>query len=193
MYYHGSKTPNIKILHPNMSLHKEMYVYLTENIAVALIYTVNAIEVFFDQKNIKKPEVFQPWYSYGFDQFQIPVIEEYYPNATIETYSGKSGYIYLCEKPKSISNPTKIPTVFVTQEPVKTIEEIFIKDVYQEMLKYEKQGLLKINRFENNSDKFNEHILGMIKEDIHKYDLLKNVNHPYGVFLRAKFPVLFKS
>ena len=74
MYYHGSKTSGIKKLIPSKSLHNDDYVYLTTNKAVALIYTVNAIESFFEENGLIKPDKFQPWYSYGFNKESIPII-----------------------------------------------------------------------------------------------------------------------
>ncbi|MDC7242883.1 MAG: hypothetical protein PQJ44_02755 [Sphaerochaetaceae bacterium] len=191
MYYHGSKTSGIKELQPNFSMHGEKYVYLTTNRAVALVYTVNAIERFYEDNKLEKPEEFQPWYSYGFDKEKLPVFDEYYPNAVKETYKGKSGFIYICEEPKDFSNPTNIYCAIVTKSSVKTIKEEYIEDVYEEILKLEKQGLCKIRRFEEAKEKYLNKIESYIKEDIEKYNLNEDVNHNYGVFLRAKFPHLF--
>lgn len=191
MIYHGSKTPYIKKLIPRKSLHGEEYVYLTTNIAVALIYTVNAIESYYDSMGIAKPTMFQPWYSYGFTKEKVPCVEEYYPNATIETYKGKSGYIYICKEPSNYSNPTNIHCALTTSEKVEVLEEIFIPDVYEKMLEFEKQGILIINRYEDNTKKKNLFIESMIVEDIKKYDLIENKSNDYSVFLRCKFPQLF--
>ncbi len=191
-YYHGSKTKNIEILKPSMSIHGDDYVYLTTSKAVALIYTVNAIEVYFKQNYLECNQKFQPWYSYGFDENQIPVIEEYYPNATYETYHNQSGYIYICEKPKTYSNPTNIHNAIVTKEHVKIIDSIFIPDIYDEILKLEKDGVIKIKRYENMTDSYLSHIYNMIRTDIDKYQLIENPNHNYTIFLKAKLPFLFK-
>ncbi|MDD3122340.1 MAG: hypothetical protein PHC62_02365 [Candidatus Izemoplasmatales bacterium] len=191
MYYHGSKVQGIKTLYPNLSLHNEKYVYLTTNKAVALIYTVNAIESFYEANNLKKPSNFQPWYSYGFDKELVPVIEEYYPDATIETYSGKSGYIYVCKQPKNYENPTNIHCAIVTKEEVYTLEEYYIKDVYKEILEMEKLGLIKIKRYEFNCESYLNNIYSMIKDDIEKNSLNTDLESNYSIFLRAKFPSLF--
>ncbi|MDC7243618.1 MAG: hypothetical protein PQJ44_06750 [Sphaerochaetaceae bacterium] len=193
MFYHGSKISDIKELIPNYSLHNEKYVYLTTNKAVALIYTVNAIEKYYEDNNLEKPSFIHPWYSYGFNKNRLPVIEEYYLNATKETYSGKSGYIYICDVPNEYSNPTNIYCAVVTKEKVKTVHEEYIEDVYEEILKYEKMGLLKIRYFKDNSEAFQKRIDDYIKDDIKKYKLLENTENNYYVFLKAKFPYIFKQ
>jgi len=192
MYYHGSKVSGVHELQPNYSLHGEKFVYLTTNRAVALVYTVNAIERHYELNNLVKPKEFQPWYSYGFDKDKLPIFDEYYPNAVIETYKGKSGYIYSCEEPKESTNPTNIHCAVVTKKPIKVIKEEFIKDIYEEILKLEKQGLCKIRKYEEASKSYLNHIESYIKEDIKKYDLENDLTNNYGVFLRAKFPYLFK-
>lgn len=193
MYYHGSKRGNIKVLKPNYSMHGEKYVYLTTNKAVALIYTVNAIEKFYEDNNLVKPSEFQPWYSYGFNKDKLPRLEEYYPDAIKETYSKKSGYIYVCKKPLKLENPTNIYCAYVTKENVEILEVIFVEDVYQELLEYEKLGLLEIKMYKDNTEKFQNMIEGYIRDDIIKYKLLENPSNSYTIFLKSKFPHLFKQ
>lgn len=193
MLFHGSKTSGIKTLKPSFSMHGREYVYLTTNKAVALIYTVNAIEVFHEVNHLVKPEKFHAWYSYGFDKDKHLVIDEYYPNATEETYSGRSGYIYVCEDSDKYINPTNIYCAKVTENDVNVIDEIVIEDIYQEMLKLEKAGELKIRRYHEASEDFLKHIESMIKEDIIKFKFTKNTDHHYALFLQAKFPHLFNE
>jgi hypothetical protein len=140
VYFHGSKFMEIKTLIPDISLHGDKYVYLTTSLEVALIYTVNAIESYYEENHLVKSEKFQPWFSYGFNKEKIPVIEEYYPNATKETYSNKPGYIYICEELKNISNPTNIFNAVVTKEEVNIKDVIYVEDVYKKVLDLEKQG-----------------------------------------------------
>jgi hypothetical protein len=192
MYFHGTKVNGIKELIPNYSLHGKEYVYLTTNKEVALIYTVNAIESFFESKKIEKPAKFQPWYSYGFDKNKIPVVEEYYPNATEETYANKTGYIYICDEPNNRINPTNIYCAIVTEENVKTKSEIIVKDVYAELLRQEESGKIKIKRYHQMDQIYLENIFEMIKQDIKKFNLLEKPSDNYTIFLREKFPFLFQ-
>lgn len=54
MFYQRSKKGHISKLKPNLSMHNEKFVYLTMNKVVALVYTVNAIEQFYEDNNFKK-------------------------------------------------------------------------------------------------------------------------------------------
>ncbi len=192
MLYHGSNHGDIKTLKPNYSMHGKKYVYLSTLREVALIYTVNSIEKYYEDNHLDKPIEFHNWYSYGFSE-EKPYLSEYYPNAIKETYSGKSGYIYTCKEPMDISNPTHIYCARVCEEPVIVEGVEYIEDVYKEFLKLEEQGLIELRRYKDNSDKFNRNIHKMIREDIKKYNLLKKPLHNYSVFLKAKFPILFKQ
>lgn len=191
MYYHGSKTTGIKIIKPNLSIHGKEYTYLTTSKVVALIYTVNAIESFYEDNNITKPSSFQPWYSYGFNKNLIPVIDEYYPNATYETYSNKSGYIYICKEPTEYTNETNIHCAITTPEEIVVIKEIYIPNVYEKLLEYEKEGLLKIRKYEETSKEYLDKIYSYITDDIKKYKLLEESSSNYSIFVRTKFPFLF--
>jgi hypothetical protein len=190
-YYHGSKTRGIQKLIPDYSLHGQKYVYLTTSFEVALIYTVNAIESFYDENNFDKPDKFQPWYSYGFNKDKVPVIEEYYPDATRKTYENKTGYIYVCKEPKKFSNPTNIHNAIVTKEEVHINSVISIDNIYAKMLELEKKELLLIKRYQEMSKEYLKNIYKMIKQDIKKYDLINKPAHNYTVFLKSKFPFLF--
>ncbi|KFZ26532.1 MAG: hypothetical protein KQ78_01235 [Candidatus Izimaplasma bacterium HR2] len=190
-YYHGSKTLGIRTLYPNMSIHGEKYVYLTTKREVALIYMVNAIESFYEIRNFEKPGKFHPWYSYGFNNGKLQ-IDEYYKNAFEDTYKGKSGYLYKCAEPMSdISNKTNIFCAVTTKEEIDVLDEIYIDDIYHELLKFESQGLIEIRRYEdwteNNIIEIEKSILGTIEH----FDLNNKPYDHYTIFLKSKFPKLF--
>jgi len=193
IYYHGSKTPGIQTLYPNLSIHGEKYVYLTTKKEVALMYTVNAIESFFEKHNLVKPNQFHPWFPYGF-KHGILQINEYYPNAFEETYKGKSGYLYTCSEPlHDISNQTNIFCAITTKEKIEVLKETFIEDIYAELLELESKGLIMIKRYKDWTDKQLKGIEQSILDEIERLDLLNQPDHHYTIFLRHKFPNLFKS
>jgi hypothetical protein len=190
-YYHGSKKSRISTLCPNMSIHGDKYVYLTTKREVALIYTVNAIESYFEKKGLEKPEKFHPWYSYGFSKGKLQ-IDEYYPNAFKETYKGKFGYLYLCSEPKQdISNKTNIFCAVTTKEDISVIEEIYIDDLYKEFLELESKGVIEIRRYKNWTRKQIHDIENSIKGTIEHFDLYNKPEYHYTLFLKEKFPKLF--
>jgi hypothetical protein len=75
IYYHGSPVGDLIELKPNVSNHKEAFVYFSSNRIVAMFYTV-----------------WNNWYPYGFSKIdKSPIYFEYYPNGFMDIYSGKSG------------------------------------------------------------------------------------------------------
>ena len=74
--YHGSSVPNLKELEPYISEHKKPYIYFSNNMAVAALYTVHKIERPYN------------WFPYGFNDNGVPIYTEYYPNALADVYSG---------------------------------------------------------------------------------------------------------
>ncbi len=190
-YYHGSKTSGIKTLYPNLSIHGEKYVYLTTKREVALIYTVNAIEAFYQKNNLEKPDKFHPWYSYGFNKGLLQ-IDEYYKHAFEDTYKGKSGYLYKCSEPTNgISNKTNIFCAVTTKEDIEIQDEIYIDDIYIELLKLESKGLIEIRRYEDWTEEQISEIEKSIKGTINHFDLYNKPEDHYTIFLKSKFPKLF--
>ena len=190
-YYHGSKTSGIKTLYPNMSIHGEKYVYLTTEREVALIYTVNAIESFYEKRNLEKPNKFHPWYSYGFSKGKLQIVE-YYKNAFEDTYKGKSGYLYKCSEPvNDISNKTNVFCAVTTKEDIEVLDEMYIDDIFIELLKLESEGFIEIRRYEDWTVKQISEIEKSIKDTINHFDLHNKPNNHYTIFLRNKFPKLF--
>lgn len=189
-YYHGSKIKNLKQLHPSVSIHDKEYVYLTTKKEVALMYTVNAIESFYEKNNLDKPKKFHPWYSYGFKNGKLQ-LEEYYEGAIEETYKGKSGVLYEVEEPMILSNPTNIFCAAVTEEEVGVVKQTEIIDLYELFIQYEKEGIIDINWYHSLTGNVKKHRIDMIKESIQHFSLTQDQNHNYIVFLKAKFPELF--
>lgn len=59
-----------------------------------MVYLSNDIKRVCDDTNFSYNGIYNTWASYGFTKYGILEIQEYYPNATYETYKGVSGYIY---------------------------------------------------------------------------------------------------
>lgn len=192
IFYHGSKKGGLTLLKPSLSSHQKELVYLTTSEVVACIYTVNAVESLFETKGLSYPLPFSPWYSYGFDKDKMPVLEEYYPDATKLTYKGKKGYIYTCERPAELDNITNIFCARTTQSPVKVLSCRVIEDVYEELKVYEKKGELILRSYSEVSEKTKNYIEGTIKKEIEEKDLKNNGSFDLAVFYRQFFPHLMR-
>ncbi|MGN0973204.1 MAG: hypothetical protein ACI4OT_00520 [Bacilli bacterium] len=62
-------------------------------------------------------------------------IQEYYPNATYETYHGVSGYIYSTDSIPNVEKQEDIPNAFHTSENVEVTHCEYIEDAYKEIQK----------------------------------------------------------
>ena len=126
------------------------------------------------------------WASYGFDSDGVLVLDEYYPNATEDTYKGVSGYIYSAENVCVNEESLNINNAVTSSFPVPVSDVEFIEDAYAELIDAEKVGLIKIRRYEEMSDK----MLRWIEKTIR--DEYKNAENEadYRHFLKAKFSFL---
>ena len=128
--FHGSKAGDIKEL---VTSHgRDGYVYATSSRLVALTYAARVQPNLFSSLNGK--ECF--W--------------ELKPNLFEKMTKNKSAYIYLLEEkdfePIPQSNKCGHQDCYRVHENVKVIGKEFIEDVYEELLKYEKNGEFEIIR-----------------------------------------------
>lgn len=186
MYYHASKTANIKVLEPRISNHNIPLLYFSAKRENVLVYLSNAIEKYCKETGFSHNGKWHKWASYGFDSDGILRLDEYYPNATEDTYNGVTGYIYyvdnIQEKGKNISISNVVTTT--TSVPVTDVE--VIEDAYSEIIKAAEIGLIKIRRYEEMSENMLKWIENTIKAE---YQAAEN-EPDYRYFLKAKFSFL---
>lgn len=181
MYYHASQIGGITVLQPKVSNHS--LVYFSKKRENVLVYLSNAVEKFCVENGFEHSGAWQKWASYGFDKDGILRVEEYYQNALSDTYKGVCGYIYSAEKVNDSGFETKIPDAIASSEPVSITECEYVADAYDAILIAEKQGLIRITRFEQLSD----NMLSWIEKTI-KEEYKNSSNHPdYLFFLENKF------
>lgn len=183
MFYHASPIPGITILTPHVSNHGTPLVYLSSKRENVLVYLSNAVEKFCKENGIAHSGPYKKWASYGFSG-DVLHIDEYYPGAMEDTYSGVGGYIYRCRHSSCIRTQPDIPCAFICDEPVKVTGCEFIPDALREIIKAEKEGKLKINLYSSLTEKKKDWIRRSIAREY-----MQNSSHPeYLAFLQAKFP-----
>lgn len=184
MYYHASQVPEIKILEPRISNHNIPLIYFSTKRENVLVYLSNAIEKYCKETNFEHSGKWHKWATYGFDENEILILEEYYPNAIIDTYKGVAGYIYYAENVINSQENINIPNAVSTSEQVNVDDCEFVPDAYLEIMKAAERGKIIIRKYEDMDAKK----LGWIKKTIKKeYD--DTIDAPdYRYFLKAKFP-----
>lgn len=178
--YHGSNTRGIELLNPNLADHDRPYVYLTTIDVVAAFYLCNAVE---------RPYY---WFPYGFDG-DIPVYNELYPNALREVSEGVSGCIYTVSVSEDNVIPFKnIPCARLATVPVTVSESLPIDNAYALLKEYERQGKMKIGRFDDKSPRELEMFYKMIIELMREKEMQNTPDCSYARFVRDKLPTVWE-
>ena len=186
MYFHASPIEGIKILKPQISEHGVPLIYFSKKRENVLVYLSNAIEKYCKETGFAYSGKWTKWGPYGFNKDGTQRIEEYYPNALVETYKGVSGYIYGVETITDSQIPLQIPDAVASSEPVPVDCCEFVADAYEAILAAEKNGLITIRRYEDMSQAQLEWCERMVRMEYEKA-----VNQPeYCHFLEEKFPFI---
>lgn len=186
MYYHASQTLNIKVLTPHISNHGVPLIYFSAKRENVLVYLSNAIEKYCKSVGFQCQDPFQTWGSYGFTKDGILELSEYYPNATMDTYQGVSGFIYSTDTISGCQNQADIPYAVTSQTPVPVQRCELVPDAYEAILEAVKTHKIILKRYEENSTAKLDWIRKTI---IGEYEQAEE--HPdYRLFLKAKFDFL---
>ena len=147
MYYHATNIAGIKELFPSVSMHEKPLVYMTTKRENALVYLSNAVEKYCKEIGFEHSDKYRKWCSYGFTKEGILELQEYWPNAVVDTYSGVSGYVYAAEDVPNAEAMKGIPfaVTSTTAVPVGFCE--YVPDAYKALKEAENQGLIKIKKY----------------------------------------------
>ena len=183
MLYHASPVQGITTLEPRVSNHGRPLLYFSEKRENVLVYLSNAIEKFCRETGFAHTGPWQKWGPYGFTKDGRLQMQEYYPNALVETYAGVSGWIYAVEDFPHADFDVSIPFAAVSETPVPVASCEFVPDALEAILKAEREGLITVLRYEENRDRieaFNRRTIPNEYRDA--------AAHPeYRYFLKAKF------
>lgn len=174
--FHGSPVGGLTELQPFLSEHGKPYLYFATNPLVALLYAA---------KPVPKPFSFYP---YGFDKDGGVVYSEYYENAFEQLYRGKAGYLYECDHVAGLENPTQINCAYTTTEPVQIDRVTRIDDLYDYFMAQAEQGLFRVKRRAEISEKEIDFVLEEFRKDIVNFDLKWAPEHEMSHFIQQHFP-----
>lgn len=188
MYYHASSIKNLSILEPHTSNHKIPLIYFSEKRENVLVYLSNAIQKYCTEQGFEHAGIWQKWAAYGFDSDGIQRIEEYYPDALMDTYKGVSGYIYFAETVEDSGFQTQIPGAVTSEKPVVVSGCEYVEDAYEAILDAEAHGLVRVLRYHELSEKMTKWIEQTILKEYEQA-----VGQPdYRFFLEGKFGSILK-
>ena len=189
MYYHASQAAGIQRLEPRISNHGLPLIYFSKKRENVLVYLSNAIEKYCKDTGYAYEGVWQKWGPYGFDQDGILRLEEYYPNALQTTYSGVGGYIYRASAIPDSGYETHIPYAATSTSPVEVAGVEWVPDAYSSILQAEKDGLIRITRYEAMTEKTRSWLVKTIRQEYAEAG-----QHPeYRHFLQGNFFDILKD
>ncbi len=171
--FHGSAVSGIECLRPFQSSQDKPYVYLTQSEVLAAIYSCNPLT---------RPN---GYFTYWWDRDGKLYYDEYFENQTEVIYSGQKGFVYRCEG--DYQQMEKMPWVYLSAESVPVMSCKEIADIYQQLLKYESEGMLTIRRWNEASDKQKEIWERVVKRSFDNRDMTLPINQQYYRFIKEHF------
>lgn len=186
MYFHASQIQGIEILKPHLSEHERPLVYFSTKRENVLVYLSNAVEKYCRETGFDYDGTYKKWGPYGFDAEGRQQIEEYYPEALIETYKGVAGYIYSAKTIEPADIEIRIPDAAVSEREVKTVHCEYIPDAYEALLAAQAAGMIRLVRYDEWIAGRKEWLKKSIVEEYQEHQ--KAGAHPeYLHFLKGKF------
>ena len=189
MFFHASQVGGLCVLKPHVSNHERPLLYLSAKRENVPVYLSNAVEKYCRETGFAHNGKWHTWASYGFDTDGILRLDEYYPDAVRDTYKGISGYIYSAEVDVQTAIDIGIPDAVAVAQPVSVSDVEYIEDAYCELLKAEREGLIRIRRYEQHS----KQMMSWIETTIRKEYMQAETAPDYRHFLRAKFSFIKRT
>lgn len=171
--YHGSKVPSIESLRPFSSNHDKPYVYLTHSKVLATIYAHNPLT---------RPNGF---FSYWWGKDGMLYYDEYFENQLEIIYAKQSGYVYECNG--DYLQMEKMPWVYLSEQNVPVTNCIEIPNIYEQLLQYEQDGLLRIRRWREATVKQREVWENVVKRSLMNTDLTTPLGIEYYDYIKRHF------
>ena len=139
LLYHVSAIPAVSKLQPLSLLHNsnQKVVYLSSNIPYVLFYIWDAEKTKYSKK----------WVT-GWLKDGIAYYEEQFPGQLKAFYTGVRGYIYSTLRNENMEFVQQREDMLYSSAPVSVYRTKEIPDVYQELMRYEREGLFRVYRFE---------------------------------------------
>ncbi len=178
-FYHGtlvSGITEVRAVSKSHDIAESSVVYVTPNRAYSLFYIID--------KGIN-------WVTCGVGDNGVVQYKEQFPNQLSVIYSGISGYVYRCAGSPSIKQ-TKTKDVYSSEIPIPVLDSEYIEDVYDEIIKCERMGLVAVKRYEMLTADEKQDIHEMMLHYIFKNDLLAKSTGKAS-FIKANFPSAWKQ
>ena len=138
--HHGSAIPSLTELKPLSRLHntEKNVVYLSSSMPYVLLYIWDSEKTRYSRKYVTS------WLKDGVANY-----EEQFPGQLKAFYEGVRGYVYSVEQSSDMHFVQQREGMFYSELPVNVCRVTEIPDVHQELLRYEREGLFRVFRYED--------------------------------------------
>ena len=176
-FYHGSNIPGITQLEARSKLHntEEKVVYLTDCLPYALFY------IWDSEHNDCSGKHVTGWVKNG-----VAYYEEQFPEQLKTFYQGVTGSLYCISDNPNIKPVEGRDNLYYcpTDVSVSKVEQVF--DVYEELLRYEAEGMLTVLRYNEQSSERQEELINLIASAIVQANFYEN-NKAQREFMKKHF------
>ncbi len=173
--YHGSGTAGIARLRPFASNHEKPYAYLTDSEVLAAVYAHNPLT---------RPNGF---FTYWWRKDGVLCYDEYFNDQLREIYAGQRGYVYECEG--ELPRLERMPWVYLSEGEVPVRNCIEIPDLYEQLLRYEREGRLIVQRWGDVSQQQRQIWENVVRRSLRQTDLSTPAGQEYAAYVHAHFSV----
>jgi len=178
--YHGTQVRNIEMLKPiatRLNAISKPIICFASNPYISLFYIWN--------RSYK-------WVAFREDENGTVVFTEHYDNMLYDFYSKVSGSIYECAGSNPDITPTHMKGVYSSGVPVTVEKETVIANVYDEVLKQEALGNIRIRRYNQLASVDKEKLFQTTVRAIHMQKLLSPSDYipkqEQANFVKTHFP-----
>lgn len=183
--YHGSSIPGITALKPLSFLHGKMdnsVVYLSGNLPYALFYIWDSAHNKTTQKYVTCRL-----------RDDLVIYEEQFPDQLKTFYQGVSGYIYEVESNVFVEKTPNREHIYVCRKPIPVSDCRFIPDVYDEILRRERAGQIRVIRYPEMPKEQLKLLHDHIVDSIRMAKMRSDPNSEQAQFYATYFPALWEQ
>ena len=182
--FHGSIVSKIETLHVTSKLHgteDTMVVYLTASPVYALFYIWDA------EHNKRTGKYVTCFIKNGKVYY-----EEQFPGMLKAFYQGVSGYLYCIPHTEDFDRVEGWEDMWYSRKDAGVTEVRFIPDVYDELMKYEKEGMLEVISYEKVAPERMKDLYEYMARKLVDNGIIKQPSCEEAVFYQTYFEPVWK-
>ena len=173
--YHGSSIPNLEVIKKHKSTHMKEWVYACHSKRIATIFLSK-----------QGSDLFYSLFGYG-KNYPVELVER--KPGMFKKIFNCSGYIYKLDASNFKENQTGWSAEVVSETDEKVISSEYIENIYDELIKLDKEGLIKLYLYPNRPDYVPIDNSDLIPKVLRWYKKGFNINNFYNIYpeLKDKF------